>query len=668
MAATQKTSLGGISEENIVDYYDIMIVGRTGMGKSTTSDKLVIANLENRDYRGEPYVEETVEENRIKMSDLSIWLIYDDEGELDRVIQRLKSLVWFRSLDKPHKGLNKFYMYRSEQTMKSQLISNETTKVRILDIPGLFPPLTTSASVSHSDSLANMREVLRIQAVMRMNFKRILYFIPKRGALDRDNRIVQMELKIMMHYFGKSIFDCMVLVATVNPNVYQYLQPGIIPFSKNNEEMTQKHFQRSLSSILPQGERLPDRKPPIVFISMTDTCEDIVIKIKSAPVIFNGIRLTYEHRMCIHCGIKTKLLKKEGEVVKIACYAGDDPSLCIPYEKSCCHPMIKSKYWGITKLLRGISHIITGRRYSGYWPNFRNPDDEVCIKCGMIPGLPGCMQVNTYYIVKNEKLVVDHELSEPIVTDEQKYEDNTIANEKGAQVSFLQQKILKCDHSGLQYSMIDYGMTLIVPKGSVATGKEIHMEIGVTLCGPFKFPKSSRPISPIISLRLLGESTLTESFQLHVTLRHILGELTELKAQHHRIQFCCNDHVSSDPGTYKFHPNNGGLISQSFTGSYGLIIMRKVCILCMTAADTSELQSEISYRLTRVICTSELKNEAYLCLSYDAYLQVYSLWKLFVIDVINPRRTREGYCSRVCICVCVCYCTSCYIPRLYIEN
>ena len=47
----------------------------------------------------------------------------------------------------------------------------------------------------------------------------------------------------------------------------------------------------------------------------------------------------------------------------------------------------------------------------------------------------------------------------------------------------------------------------------------------------------------------------------------------------------------------------------------------------------------------------------------------------FDSSVINPRRMREGYGSRfvcvsvyLCVCVCVCYHTSCYIPRLYVEN
>lgn len=400
-------------EDSIVEYYDIMIIGRTGMGKSTTSDKLVIANLKNRDYRGEPYVEETVEGGRMKMSDLSMWLISDAKGEIERVTERLKNLVLFRGLDNPHQEVNDFYRKQSEQTMQSQLISNETTMVRVLDVPGFFGkdcernPQAASANV-RAKGLAIMREVLRIQAAMRMDFKRILYFIPERGPLERCHEILRMELEQMMHFFGKSIFDCMVLIATVNPDVYQYLQPGVVPFSNDAEMKTRKKFQEALNLVLPPSEQLPDHKPPIVFISMNDTCEDIYAKIKSAPVILDGIRLAFSHQTCAKCGIKAKFLGAGGKDVKVACYAGEDPSQSIPYKESHCHPLIILKYWKITKVLGGIAHVITAKKFLGKWPDFRNPDDEICVKCEEFPGTRGCLPVNTEYKLKGGKLKVDH--------------------------------------------------------------------------------------------------------------------------------------------------------------------------------------------------------------------------------------------------------------------
>ena len=408
-------------EEAIVDYYDIMLIGRTGMGKSTTSDKLVIANLKNLDYRGEPHSDEAIREGKIVMSDLSIWLTSNGESGHDGTAQRLKNLVMFRGLEDPHQQVNEFYRTSSEQTTNSQLISNETTGVRILDVPGFFgQDCDRHADVAinrvTARGLSIMREVLRIQATMRMNFKRILYFIPERGPLERCHEILRIELEHMVHYFGKSIFDCMVLIATVNPDVYQYLQPGVTPFSNDAEMKTRQKFNEALRYVLPEGEQLPDLKPPIVFISMNDSCEDIYAKIQSAPVIFPEIRLAFDQATCARCGIKAKFLGEGDKEVKVACYAGDDPSKCIPYDETLCHPMIISKYWTITKVLGGIAHVITGKKFLGKWPDFHNADDEICVHCAQVPGTRGCLPVCTKYELKGGQLPVDHkcDIREPI--------------------------------------------------------------------------------------------------------------------------------------------------------------------------------------------------------------------------------------------------------------
>jgi hypothetical protein len=422
----QGTSAG----EGTIDYYDIMVIGRTGMGKSTTSDKLVIANLNDRNYRGEQHPDESEEGVRVAMSDLSMWLISDVEGEMDRVTRRLKNLIMFRGLEKPHEEVNSFYNSLDGQaTIKSQLISNETTTVRVLDVPGFFGEAQSGAADAKdidtesvervtSKGLAIMREVLRIQATMQMNFRRIVYFIPERGPLERAHQVLQIEMELMVHYFGKSIFDCMVLVATVNPDVYQYIPPDVVPFSNDAERKTRNKFDETLKRVLPKGERLPSEKPPIIFLSMNDSCEDIFWKIKHAPVIIDRVRLAFDHPTCSRCGIKAKFIRDKQ--TKVACYAGEDPMKSIPYEESLCHPLIIPKYWEITKIVGGIAHFITRKKFLGKWPNFHNPDDEICIECGQVPGTHGCMLVNSRYKPKpgqEGELVVDHhcELTEQVV-------------------------------------------------------------------------------------------------------------------------------------------------------------------------------------------------------------------------------------------------------------
>ena len=73
------------------------------------------------------------------MSDLGVWLISDAEDEIEHVSTRLKNLIFYRSLEKPHENVNLLYNKRAKMaTLNPQLIFNETTKVRVLDVPGFF--------------------------------------------------------------------------------------------------------------------------------------------------------------------------------------------------------------------------------------------------------------------------------------------------------------------------------------------------------------------------------------------------------------------------------------------------------------------------------------------------------------------------------------------------
>lgn len=411
-----------------LDYYDIMVIGRTGMGKSTTSDKMLIASLNEHNFFDESDACEMETGERLIMSDFSMWLFGYGEGEIRQVKERLKDLKKSRKKAKPHLELNEIYKMK-EPSSRSELISNDTTKVRILDVPGFFGEYgmkqpsesqQTSERVNIS-GLRIMREILRIQVTMKMNFRRIVYFIPERGPLERPHKVLQMELEQMFHYFGKSIFDCMVLITTQPASIYKFIPPDKVPFSDEDELMTRDHFSKTLCNVLSVDQRLPDGKPPIVFISMHDSCNDVIKKIQHAPVICNTMKLAFDCQACIRCGIKAKLLTiKDKEYEKVACYAGEDPSESVPYEESFCHPLIISKYWKITKVVGGIVHVVTRKKYIGKWPDFCNRDDEICVKCGQVPGTEGCHHVRTPFELKGKAFLVDHtyELNEPIVVDE----------------------------------------------------------------------------------------------------------------------------------------------------------------------------------------------------------------------------------------------------------
>lgn len=362
--------------------------------------------------------------------DLTIWLI---SKEIEKSKKRLKDLIMCRGLEAPHVEVNFTHSQESPVTRNCELISNETTKVRILDVPGFFGvdagEASDTSSVYSSDGsiptavsraqnmactdLGIMRKILHIQSAMGMKFQRILYFLPEKGPLVRGSGNLQLELGSMVHYFGDSIFDCMVLVTTMHASVYKHLPPGTDAdlFDEEDVRTTRENFQRALRRVLPHVEPLP--KPPIVFVSMLDSCEAIFNKVHRAPVAKNLVKLMFDSETCARCGIKTKMLGQE----KVACYFGQNPSDTIPYEESTCHPLFIPKYSKVIKVLGGIAHLLTFGVFMGKWPSFKNMD-EVCIDCRRAPGCRGCLQVGQDYINnEGEPLRVEHtsDENEPVV-------------------------------------------------------------------------------------------------------------------------------------------------------------------------------------------------------------------------------------------------------------
>jgi hypothetical protein len=422
MAAQSESGIQQGIATSKIDYYDMMVIGRTGMGKSTTVDKLLVANPKNHQeaQHADPEVEPSGE--RMRADNLTMWLI---SGDVEAAQNRLKNMIFCRSVSPSHVEINETHARSSPATDKCELLSNETTKLRILDVPGFFgkdagkptnrsrpaqsPTLASAQSIVYTD-LGIMRNILQIQAAMCMKFKRIVYFLPEKGPLVRPSGDLQLELSTMIHYFGESIFDCMVLAATVSATLYKKFREDAEIFEEDDFQNTEKYFQEALRQVLPNRERVP--KPPIVFVSMHDSCEAIFDKIDRAAVVKPVVELAFQSQICARCGTTTKIVRGE----KIACYYGPDPDQSIPYEQSTCHPLFVPKYSKFVKILGGIAHVLTFRAFAGNWPGFTNMD-EICINCRQSPGTQGCHQIKKKYLFKSESLPVDHknDTNEPVV-------------------------------------------------------------------------------------------------------------------------------------------------------------------------------------------------------------------------------------------------------------
>ena len=65
-------------------------------------------------------------------------------------------------------------------------------------------------------------------------------------------------------------------------------------------------------------------------------------------------------------------------------------------------------------------------------------------------------------------------------------------------VPFLYNTVLECDSNGVRYVNSEHEIAIRVSEGAVMKGKVLHLEVAITMYGPFKFPENTQPISPIL--------------------------------------------------------------------------------------------------------------------------------------------------------------------------
>ena len=168
------------------------------------------------------------------------------------------------------------------------------------------------------------------------------------------------------------------------------------------------------------------------------------------------------------------------------------------------------------------------------------------------------------------------------------------------QVPFLHYHVLECDHRGIEYIINDHDITLRIPEGAVPVGKSIKFEIGVIMYGPFGFPESTRPISPIVWLCIREEIELKKPFQL--ILPHFLIGLKKERLKYHRVSFAKASHSSYDATEkYKFNEcASEVLFASTKDKSYGVLNSTHCCFYCLTSSNTPELARDAGYCLAQI--------------------------------------------------------------------
>lgn len=88
-----------------------------------------------------------------------------------------------------------------------------------------------------------------------------------------------------------------------------------------------------------------------------------------------------------------------------------------------------------------------------------------------------------------------------------------------------QLEVLQCDSVGGVYYFDIHGIRIVIPEGAVNEDSKANLEFGVTLHGPFEFPKDTKPVLAIISLNFHNQSSFSKSIE--ITLSHFINYTEE---------------------------------------------------------------------------------------------------------------------------------------------
>lgn len=156
---------------------------------------------------------------------------------------------------------------------------------------------------------------------------------------------------------------------------------------------------------------------------------------------------------------------------------------------------------------------------------------------------------------------------------------------------------MECDCDGCVYYIEDHEITLRVPKGALLKGTKVHFEIGVSLDGPFHFPKESTPISPIVWLCIIEENAeLRQPFQL--TLPHYLTKISGERMRYHEVQFA-KAHHKYENFTYNFETYECTDKAINDQG-YAVLESQHFCFYCLVAKKSRQVAMEAGYMFVRI--------------------------------------------------------------------
>ena len=375
---------------------DVLLLGMTGRGKSTTGNKLI--NADGKDAKRQ------LTRGELKV----VWPMPDgtaaDPNSKQQQIPHFEAGAGAKSV-----------------TNCCRVITNLATGYRVVDTRGFAPSDVDIPAVE--GNLEIIRDMVGVTTDVGLQYHRVLYFLPFRDLPERADKYWQDELAVLWHYFGVDVLKNMVFVVTKRAprsGKEKYTKPTTDiddVFGEGSTEEMVEVFEESVKCAIKRREDTdaPDC-PPVIFLPSTATAEDVAAVVRDVKVREpSGIKLRFRSSTCCKCA----------SVIRYRCEGSGSSGTPIevvknirPQEKSSCHPAIIPKYSRLEKVAGGTLHITTlgvpaaikhaFKLSKKLWPWFTNSKVH-CANCKKAPNRNGCITIGeTYKIKKGNEITVRH--------------------------------------------------------------------------------------------------------------------------------------------------------------------------------------------------------------------------------------------------------------------